>query len=58
MRWRRATVISMADRGIRRRRGLVDDALGGALSFLIELGIVLGLAVAALAMAVIVLLLV
>jgi hypothetical protein len=48
----------MTDRGIRRRRGLVDDALGGALSFLIELGIVLGLAVAALAAAVIVLLLV
>jgi hypothetical protein len=36
---------------IRRRRGRVDDVIGGTLSFVIELGIVLGLGVIALAVA-------
>jgi hypothetical protein len=42
----------MTDREPRRRRpGRIDDVIGGALSFVIELGIVLGLAVIALAVA-------
>ena len=40
---------------VRRYRGVIDDIVGGALTFLLELAIVIGLAVAALVVAAIVL---
>lgn len=33
----------MSDLEVRRYRGLIDDVLGGALTFLLEFGLVLGL---------------
>ena len=39
---------------IRRYRGIIDDIVGGALTFLLELGIVLGLGVLAFVIAAIV----
>ena len=50
--------LAVTEPEIRRHRGLVDDAIGGALTFVIELGIVLALAAAAVAIAAIVLALV
>lgn len=41
----------MSDLEVRRHRGLVDDVLGGALTFLLELGAVLGLVAVAFAIA-------
>jgi hypothetical protein len=33
----------MSDLEVRRYRGIIDDVLGGALTFVLEIGVVLGL---------------
>jgi len=45
-------------REVRRYRGIIDDFIGGALTFLLELGVVLGFALVALVAAAVVLALV
>jgi hypothetical protein len=48
----------MTDQEPKRHRGLVDDARGGLTTFLLEIGIVVGLALGALILSAVILLLV